>query len=75
VARGFFEAVSHPVVGTHLFPTLPFAFVGDATRWLRRPAPTLGQHNDEVLRELGYDDTEIESLMRRNIIGSSLPPG
>jgi crotonobetainyl-CoA:carnitine CoA-transferase CaiB-like acyl-CoA transferase len=75
VARGFFEEMSHPVVGTHPLPTLPFRYIDDETRRIHRAAPTLGQHNREVLRELGYDDAEIESLARRKVIGSSLLSG
>ena len=35
---------------------------------VRRPAPTLGQHTDDVLRELGYDETAIADLRKRNIV-------
>jgi crotonobetainyl-CoA:carnitine CoA-transferase CaiB-like acyl-CoA transferase len=47
-ARGFFEEFDHPVVGTHPAPTLPFTYTS-VDRWLRSPAPTLGQHNEEIL--------------------------
>lgn len=33
-----------------------------------RPAPTAGQHTDEVLRELGYDGPAIESLRTRSVV-------
>jgi len=33
-----------------------------------RPPPTLGQHTDEVLRELGYSDAAIEALRRDGVI-------
>ena len=46
--RGMFELVDHPVAGAHLMPTLPFRVDG-VDRWHRTPAPTLGQHNAEVL--------------------------
>ena len=32
-------------------PTLPFRVDG-IDRWVRRPAPTFGQHNDDVLSDL-----------------------
>lgn len=35
---------------------------------VRRPAPTLGQHTEEVLRELGYDAATIAGLRARKIV-------
>lgn len=34
----------------------------------RRPAPMLGEHNAEVLRELGYDDQRIAEVLREGAI-------
>jgi crotonobetainyl-CoA:carnitine CoA-transferase CaiB-like acyl-CoA transferase len=33
-----------------------------------RRAPTVGQHNEEVLRAAGYSDSEIESLRADGVI-------
>jgi crotonobetainyl-CoA:carnitine CoA-transferase CaiB-like acyl-CoA transferase len=69
-ARGFFETVDHPVVGTHDLPGLPFRLSDREGAWLRSPPPTLGQHNEEVLRVvLGLGDDEIEALRSDGIIG------
>jgi formyl-CoA transferase len=37
---------------------------------LRRPAPTLGEHNEELLRALGFDAAAIESLRAAGVLGS-----
>ena len=69
-ARGFFETVEHPVVGTHDLPGLPFRLSEHDAGWLRSPPPTLGQHNDEVLRHAaGMGEDEIEALRAEGIIG------
>ncbi len=69
-ARGFFETVDHPVVGTHDLPGLPFRLSERGTGWLRSPPPTLGQHNDEVLGGvLGLSDDEIRGLRADGVIG------
>jgi crotonobetainyl-CoA:carnitine CoA-transferase CaiB-like acyl-CoA transferase len=69
-ARGFFEAVTHPVTGTHELPGLPMRFSGLRPRWYRAPAPTLGQHNDEVLGELlGLGDDALAALRAAGVIG------
>jgi crotonobetainyl-CoA:carnitine CoA-transferase CaiB-like acyl-CoA transferase len=67
-ARGFYESVEHPVVGRHDFPTVPFR-LASVERWIDRPPPTLGQHDDEVLHELGYDAAEIARLRETAVIG------
>lgn len=69
-ARGFFESVTHRVVGRHAYPTLPLRLPADRSRWYHRPAPTLGEHTEEVLRELlDLSDAEISQLRADRIIG------
>ena len=34
----------------------------------RRPAPRIGEHTDEILRGLGYDEAEISALRAEKII-------
>ncbi|HWB50970.1 MAG TPA: CoA transferase, partial [Stellaceae bacterium] len=36
---------------------------------LRRPAPAIGEHTAEILRQLGIDDTELQALAREGIVG------
>jgi crotonobetainyl-CoA:carnitine CoA-transferase CaiB-like acyl-CoA transferase len=38
----------------------------------QRPAPLLGQHTDEVLRELGYDDAQIAELRAARVIKTEI---
>jgi crotonobetainyl-CoA:carnitine CoA-transferase CaiB-like acyl-CoA transferase len=69
VHRGFFEEFDHPVVGRHAMPLLPFRYAS-VEKWLRTPAPTLGQHNREILKDLcGLDDAEIDALESDGVIG------
>jgi crotonobetainyl-CoA:carnitine CoA-transferase CaiB-like acyl-CoA transferase len=35
---------------------------------LRRPPPTIGQHTDEVLQELGYPRSDIAQMRLRGIV-------
>ena len=58
-ARGFFEDVGHPVNARTPHSTLPFTFSRGPERVHVQPAPLLGQHNHELLSELGLTDEEI----------------
>jgi crotonobetainyl-CoA:carnitine CoA-transferase CaiB-like acyl-CoA transferase len=70
-ARRFFETLKHPVVGDCDMPSLPIRLGDPAHQWLRRPAPTLGQHNAEILTELlGQDGESITVLKAANVIGT-----
>jgi crotonobetainyl-CoA:carnitine CoA-transferase CaiB-like acyl-CoA transferase len=69
-ARGFFEATEHPIVGAIPLPSLPFRYAS-VERWLREPAPTLGQHNERVLGGiLGLTGEELTELEAEGVIGT-----
>jgi crotonobetainyl-CoA:carnitine CoA-transferase CaiB-like acyl-CoA transferase len=69
-ARGFWEAVDHPVVGRVTYPGWPMRMSQVQASWYRRPAPLLGQHNDEVLgAELGLTDDHLARLRAAGVIG------
>lgn len=54
--RGFFVTMRHPVAGEVTMPGAPYLL--PATPWeLRTPAPTLGQHNKEVLAKYSREVT------------------
>jgi len=68
--RGFFEVVTRPVTGTHPHPGFPVKF-SETSVTIRRPAPTLGQDNEDVLtRLLGMTEEEIRQLAEEEIIGT-----
>jgi crotonobetainyl-CoA:carnitine CoA-transferase CaiB-like acyl-CoA transferase len=71
-ARGFFEAVDHPVIGRSRHSTLPMVLSRGPERVHARPAPLLGQHNDELLTELGLTADEIAVLEVDGVIGRTL---
>ena len=70
-ARGFFEDLHHASTGTNSYPCPPFAALAGQGRWLRRPPPRLGEHNDEVLRErCGLTADELRDLATSEVIGT-----
>jgi crotonobetainyl-CoA:carnitine CoA-transferase CaiB-like acyl-CoA transferase len=69
VARRFYEFVDHAVVGPQPLPTVPFRFAS-VDRWLRAPAPLLGEHNEAILGGLlGLSRAELDQLAADGIIG------
>ncbi|CAA0136648.1 putative CoA-transferase [Mycolicibacterium vanbaalenii] len=71
-ARSFYQELEHPITGPHRFPGWPFHIAPGPKRHHRTVSPTLGQHNDEVLAEVGLSVQDIASLRDRQIIGERL---
>jgi crotonobetainyl-CoA:carnitine CoA-transferase CaiB-like acyl-CoA transferase len=67
-ARGFFVEIAQPVAGTHKYPGAPLKY--EKTPWeIRRPAPTLGQHNEEVFGgRLGLEKARLNQLINKGVI-------
>ena len=68
VARGFQQELEHEdLEQSFRYPGAPYRF--EKSPWaLRRRAPHLGEHNDEVLAALGLSEEEREALRTRGVI-------
>jgi crotonobetainyl-CoA:carnitine CoA-transferase CaiB-like acyl-CoA transferase len=74
-ARGFYEDFEHPVSGPRRFPGWPFRITPGPARHHRAAPPTLGQHNDEILRGLGLSDDDLAALRSQRVIGEQVLGG
>jgi len=66
-AREFFVDTEHPTMGKVSMPGAHFKMAD--TPWkLRRPAPLLGQHNEEILGQLGFSKEDLVRLKEAGVV-------
>jgi crotonobetainyl-CoA:carnitine CoA-transferase CaiB-like acyl-CoA transferase len=68
LARGMIAEVPHPTVPELRMPNSPLKLT-ETPPSIRRPPPFLGQHNQEVLAEIGYSSQQIGELKQKGVLG------
>jgi crotonobetainyl-CoA:carnitine CoA-transferase CaiB-like acyl-CoA transferase len=74
IARGFFQEIDHPTTGPITYPGYNFRITSDASEVIqpeapRTRAPLLGEHTEEVLRELlEIDAGEVADLREQGVV-------
>ena len=71
---GFFQARQHPSEGEVRMMVVPDG-VADSGQRAISPAPHLGEHSRDVLREAGLSDPEIEGLLAAGAVRQAAPAG
>jgi crotonobetainyl-CoA:carnitine CoA-transferase CaiB-like acyl-CoA transferase len=66
-AREMSVETEHPAAGRIRNIGVPVK-LSETPGAIRRSAPTLGQHTDEILRELGLGAEEISALRRARVV-------
>jgi crotonobetainyl-CoA:carnitine CoA-transferase CaiB-like acyl-CoA transferase len=70
LARGMVVDLDHPQAGATKAIGCPVHFSATPAR-VDRPAPLLGQHAYEVLRESGYSDAEIDAFVAAGVVAAA----
>ena len=70
--NGFITSVDHAMLGPVRMHA-PMIQMSDTPLAAQGASPTLGQHTEDVLRDLGYDESRIASLRDTGVLGH--PPG
>jgi succinate---hydroxymethylglutarate CoA-transferase len=66
-ARAMVESIAHPAAGALKMLGVPFK-LADTPASVRRAPPTLGQHTDEIMREIGIEPQAIAALRRDKVV-------
>ena len=66
-AGDFFTSVDYPGIGPAPVAATPVKLHGTPGEVRKRP-PMLGEHNEEILKELGYSDSEIATFGRNGTV-------
>jgi crotonobetainyl-CoA:carnitine CoA-transferase CaiB-like acyl-CoA transferase len=67
LARGMIVELEHPAIGVYRTLGNPIHLSGTPVSY-RRPAPMLGEHNEEILDELGFSPVEVVGLRKGGVI-------
>jgi len=70
LARGMVVDLVHPEAGATRALGCPLHFSATPAR-VDRPAPLLGEHTREVLRECGYSAAEVESFIAEGVVAAA----
>jgi crotonobetainyl-CoA:carnitine CoA-transferase CaiB-like acyl-CoA transferase len=68
IARGIVKDVQHPRLGAMRATRNPILLDHDGPS-MDRYAPMLGEHSEEVLRELGYSAKQIDDFFSAGVTG------
>ena len=66
-ARNVIQEIAHPVMGKMQAVRNPVLFDANSPT-IRLPAPLLGQHSAEILRELGHSDVAITEFAKAGVV-------
>jgi len=67
-AGGYLQEVDYPGLPEPATLVTPGVELSESPAQIRSRAPTIGEHTDDILRELGYSPDEIADLHRRRIV-------
>jgi crotonobetainyl-CoA:carnitine CoA-transferase CaiB-like acyl-CoA transferase len=67
LANDYMKPFMHPRLGEIMLPGFPVSFSACRTE-TRRAAPAMGEHTDEILKELGYTADDIQALKQDGIV-------
>ncbi|HZP41858.1 MAG TPA: CaiB/BaiF CoA-transferase family protein [Candidatus Binatia bacterium] len=66
--RRMIQTLEHPTLGRMLVPGVPWKLVPTEEEPAPTPPPSLGQHTDAILAELGCSDAEIAALRGDGVV-------
>ena len=67
-ARNFWKEIDHPELGTSLKYPGSAVVTTQGYVGVRKRAPHIGEHNDEIYQELGISAAELKTLKKQKVV-------